>query len=148
MPQVRKRRGLTIQEACRLVPGSCWVPGPDFLEVLTDDAIKESAYVAFYRWLIANRDAPLGACDFHRMHNLVVVGIDTMKYLNAREAKRLRWGWGLRGEKLKRAVSMSDFNAGPQTLVNWDRGGVDQRILGNVVLIRLDLRDDKKGYEK
>ena len=125
-----RRRMLSIQKACALVPGSCWVPGPEFLEVLTDSAIKQSAYDTFYRWLVDHRDTPVGEGDFYRLHNLVVVGADTMKYLNARETRRIRACSGLRGDKLKHAVSWSNCNGGPQELVN------GLRISGNVVLFK------------
>lgn len=122
--------GISLKTILASLPESTTVTLPErWFEKLADDV---SVFESLYRWMAAERSV-----DPDRLHSRTYVGASLAKKLLAAERKRLQRRHKLSGDKLERAVTLSDGNAGPLTLF------AERVVQGDVLLVVRAEDDDR-----
>ncbi len=108
--------------------------------LIPDDWFKHlnenvSVFTSLYKWMMEKQRVP--AEDLNHLHDLTFAGQKIHSRLLTAEKQRIAKRHHLKGEALKKAVNMSDFNAGPQALF------ADKPISGEVLIVFPSSVEDK-----
>jgi uncharacterized protein YozE (UPF0346 family) len=120
-------RRLSSKELIKEIPDVQSIVLPENWFGHLDINANKSVFSSLYEWMLAEGEVPE---DYKRdLHNITYIGNSIYKKLLSAEKKRLRQKLKISKEKLDEAVSWSDINTGPKTLIG------ELEISGDCILV-------------